>query len=130
VDKVIGAGWVTLRIWQPEDRGALAQIRDRSRREFGDWLPGAIRDLADIPAFLNHVAAAYRDGTAFFYAIVEHGEPVGQCSLHHRDEGMAELGYWIRTDRTGRGLAPAAVAAVTPAAFDSGVVKLVIRRGQ
>lgn len=126
MDEVIPGRSLVLRIWRSDDRESLAAIRDRSLQEFADWLPGAMRDLADLPAFLDHVAWSYREASAFFYAIVENGQPVGQCSLHYRDPGEAEIGYWVRTDRTGRGLATEAVLAVSAAAFASGIGRLVI----
>jgi RimJ/RimL family protein N-acetyltransferase len=126
VQEVIEAGAVVLRIWTAADAPVLEDIVERSRVEFADWLPNLTHELADIPAFLAQAAKSYRDGTAYVYAIVVDGEPIGQCSLGFHDDGSAEIGYWVRTDRTGRGYATTAVAAVSAAALVDGVDELVI----
>ena len=126
MDAVIAGDGLTLRIWRRSDYEALTVIIERSQPEFADWLPGVTHDLADLAAFFDHVETAYAAGTGFFYAIEEGGQAVGQCSLHHRDPGTAEIGYWVRTDCTGRGLATRAVTALAAAAFADGVGQLVI----
>jgi RimJ/RimL family protein N-acetyltransferase len=126
VEAAVGGNGIRLRIWRPEDRGALAEVLRRSREAFAGWLPGVTGDLADLDAFLEHVEQAFQDGTGWYYAIEDRGEPVGQCSLHDRGGGSAEIGYWVRTDRTGRGLATGAVVALAGAAFDDGFSELVL----
>lgn len=117
---------VVLRWWRRGDEAAIRAIVDRSAEAFGAWLPHAVKELAEPTAFLDAVAASHARGSAFFYAIEEGGEPVGQCSLHPLGTGEAEIGYWVRTDRTGRGLATAAVGCVTDAALADGYRSLVI----
>lgn len=117
---------VVLRIWRLDDRRALEVIVQRSSEAFGDWLPGVMSDLADLDDFLARVDRASRDRSAYLYAIEAGGEVVGQCSLHHRNAGTAEVGYWVRSDRTGRGIATGAVVVVAEAAFSAGVGELVI----
>jgi RimJ/RimL family protein N-acetyltransferase len=71
-------------------------------------MPGVTADLSDIDEFLR-VAA---DDEAL-KAVVVDGEVVGHCSLHRRGDGsVGEIGYWVRTDRTGRGIAIAAVTSI------------------
>src|SRR4051812_12999357 len=108
------------------DRPSLADIVERSRRAFGDWLPGVSADLADVDTFLEHVQRTAEAGTDWFYAIEDGGHPVGQCSLHDRGDGVAEIAYWVRSDRTGRGLATRAVTAVVGAALDAGFREVVL----
>ncbi|MDQ3642840.1 MAG: GNAT family N-acetyltransferase, partial [Actinomycetota bacterium] len=49
-----------------------------------------------------------------------HGELVGGFGLHdRRGPGILEIGYWVRSDRTGRGYATAAARALTAVALDS-----------
>ena len=126
VESVIPGDDIVLRLWRQDDRAALELIFERSREDLADWLPGATKDLADLDVFLDHVESASGDGTGYFYAIEEDGEAVGQCSLHHRAVGIAEIGYWVRTDRSGRGLASRAVNSLAAAAFDDGLCELVI----
>ena len=126
MDREIRTDGVSLRIWRSSDLSALAAILGASREAFEAWLPNAVRDLADLPVFLAHAESSYRDGSGFFYAIEEDGQPVGQCSINRHSDGIAEIGYWVRTDRTGQGLATRAVLAVTDAAFAEGFTGLVI----
>ena len=127
MDGNIAAGSLVLRSWQSGDEDALARILETSSNELGEWLPGLLRDLADPRAYLDRAAVARRDRSAYSYAIVDDGTPVGQCSIDYRGDDVAEIGYWIRTDRTGRGLATTAVKAVAAAAFRAGVRELVIK---
>lgn len=57
---------------------------------------------------------------------------MGGAGLHPKEGDIAEIGYWVRSDRTGRGYATAAADALTAAAFDylSDVVKVIIRMDQ
>jgi RimJ/RimL family protein N-acetyltransferase len=48
------------------------------------------------------------------------GALVGGAGLSHRGvDGELEIGYWVRTDRTGRGYATEAARILTDAAFDA-----------
>jgi len=49
--------------------------------------------------------------------------------VHPKEGGIAEIGYWVRSDRTRRGYATAAADALTTAPFDylSEVMKVIIR---
>jgi ribosomal-protein-serine acetyltransferase len=61
------------------------------------------------------------------------GELVGEAGGESREDGaVVEIGYWVRTDRTGRGYATAAAAALTSMAFDASadVARIEIRMDQ
>ncbi|MFI5043865.1 MAG: GNAT family N-acetyltransferase [Acidimicrobiales bacterium] len=63
-------------------------------------------------------------GTDFNYGLFLGSEVVGGCGLHDRlgvTDGL-EIGYWVRTGRTGRGVATTAVGALCQAAFRLGEV--------
>lgn len=117
---------VVLRLWRDGDQATLQAILDASRTEFAGWLPGLSADLADLDVFVREVAAAVEAGTGWNYAIEVDGEAVGQCSINPIGDGVAEIGYWVRSDRTGAGIAPSAVRAVAAAAFGAGLHRLVI----
>jgi RimJ/RimL family protein N-acetyltransferase len=65
----------------------------------------------------------FRAGAGALWTIVEAstGEVVGGCGLHARtaDEGVRDIGYWLRPEATGRGHATAAAAALVRVAFDA-----------
>jgi RimJ/RimL family protein N-acetyltransferase len=63
---------------------------------------------------------------------VDSGELVGGAGLHPKGPGTADIGYWVRADRTGRGYATAAARALTEAAFQhlADVHRVTIRMDQ
>jgi len=115
-----------LRLWRDGDQPVLEEILHVSREAFSDWLPGVMNDLADLDAFLAQVSEAFRLGTGRYYAVEVDGEVVGQCSVNRSAPGVGEIGYWVRSDRTGAGIASRAVRTVTNAASGCGFEVLVI----
>ena len=124
--RILGDG-VVLRLWRDGDQAVLREILDVSRDQFGGWLPVMATDVADLDVFVAEAATCAAAGTGWSYAIEVDGEAVGQCSLDPLEDGAgAEIGYWVRTDRTGAGIATRAVRALAAAAFASGIERLVI----
>lgn len=119
---------VVLRLWRDGDQATLREIVDVSATELGGWLPGVSSDLADLDVFVTQVAEHAEAGKGWNYAIEVDGEALGQVSINpiDGDDGSAEIGYWVRSDRTGEGIAPSAVRAIADAAFDAGLTRLVI----
>jgi RimJ/RimL family protein N-acetyltransferase len=71
-------------------------------------------------AVLQEGEASFDADTEWSYMLYEldSGELVGGAGLHQRaGPTVVEIGYWVRTDRTGRGYATAAAGALTDAAF-------------
>jgi RimJ/RimL family protein N-acetyltransferase len=68
-------------------------------------------------AFLKFAQVSFDDDQDWNYALVEEatGEIVGSSGIHLKDD--PEIGYWVRTDRTGRGYATNAANALANAAF-------------
>ncbi len=102
---------------------------NRSHQELRQWMPWAqARATSEsISGFLEQSRAAWEEGREFNYAIRssdpgEGGDAdgiIGACGFHFRGgPGVAEIGYWVRTDRTGAGVASAAAAALTRVAGD------------
>ena len=63
-------------------------------------------------SWLEAQVSAFEQGTAFEFAIVSaEGAYLGGCGLNRIDKEnqRANLGYWVRTTATGRGVATAAV---------------------
>jgi RimJ/RimL family protein N-acetyltransferase len=125
-----------LRRCQVESLDALMSAIAQSQSELARWLPWAdpmpTRDAER--AFIEDRRHAFDADHDYGYFLFEHGtnELVGGAGLHPKKGGIAELGYWVRSDRTGRGYATAAAGALTIAAFDylPRVVKVVIRMDQ
>lgn len=71
-------------------------------------------------AVLEEGEAAFDADQEWVYMLYElgSGDLVGGAGLHRRGApGVTEIGYWVRSDRTGRGYATATAQALTQAAF-------------
>lgn len=111
-----------LRCWDPKEAPRLKPAVDRSLEHLRAWMPWAHdepSELAEIAERLRMFRADFdRDGS-YVYGVWQGDEVVGGAGLHRRiGEGALELGYWIRVDRTRRGLATETSSALTRAAFE------------
>ena len=110
---------VTLRRYRAEDADALFQAVTESLDHLRPWLPWAAeysRESAE--EFLAGSVKDWDEGTAYNYAIVTGDALVGSIGLMTRcGPGGLEIGYWVRSAYTGRGLATAATAALVGQAF-------------
>ena len=104
----------------------MVSIVASSRSELDIWLPGLVADLSDFDSFVARVVRSADDGTGWYYAIEASGRVVGQASLEVKEGGTAEIGYWIRTDRSNEGMATRAVRALCSAAAAHGFEMLLI----
>jgi RimJ/RimL family protein N-acetyltransferase len=76
---------------------------------------------------------AWRDGTVFQFALVEKdsGEVIGVAGMNREGADAAELHYWIRSDRAGRGLTTEACLALVDFARDElGLERLTLWAGR
>lgn len=90
------------------------------------YTPWPVRDREQTGAALDKrltLTHAAGPGQAISLAVVERasGTVIGEVLLMRRSDSTAELGYAIRTDRWGQGLASEAVAALLAAAATLGV---------
>jgi RimJ/RimL family protein N-acetyltransferase len=116
----VGAYGLVLCRWRMADAPRLLAAIESSLPELRLFMPWAMETptLETVEAFLQSVAS----GGSMGYGLFEDdgdGEVVGGFGLHdRRGPGILEIGYWVRTDRTGRGYATAAARAVTKTALD------------
>jgi RimJ/RimL family protein N-acetyltransferase/SAM-dependent methyltransferase len=113
---------IVLRRWRSSHLERLMQAIERSQPELGRWLPWAV-EMPTVDAerwFLGHAERTFDSGAEFAYGVFEADseELVGGVGLRRRSAVCMEIGYWTRTDRTGRGIATRAAGLVTVAAFD------------
>lgn len=120
-------GVVVLRRWRPDDAAASVACVTGSLAALEPWMPWASRhySLDSARQFLASAHAAWLAGEEFHYAFtMGHGRPPqGSFSLLRPRSGKPdtlEVGYWLATELTGRGLASRATALVTRAAFEIG----------
>ena len=109
---------LVLRRWRLADAGPLLAAVEASLPELRRFMPWAMEPPmpASVGAFLETAVSGAYLGFGLFDA---GGELVGAFGLHdRRGPGILEIGYWVRSDRTGRGYATAAAGALTKVAFD------------
>jgi len=122
------------------DLEELKAAVNSSLSELRPWFPWAQQAATDrsVGEFLSGATRGWGTGTDFAYIgrELEDGAPSGGivcgCGLHPRlGPGALEIGYWVRTDRTRRGIATRAAGALTRAAFTlSGVERVQIHCDQ
>jgi ribosomal-protein-serine acetyltransferase len=117
--EALSHGQVSLRRWRPDDAAALLAAVIESQEQLRPWMSWADRYDADKAAeYLRGCQAQWDSGSAFAYAIVVGDHIVGSAGLHGRvGYGGLEIGYWVHSGWTGRGIATDATAALTAAAL-------------
>jgi RimJ/RimL family protein N-acetyltransferase len=121
------AGPIELRRWSLEYLDDVLVAVDASFSELHQWMEWAqsMPERDAIRGFLEHTVGAFDADEEWQYCVVEpaSGTVVGGAGLRHgRDVGELEIGYWIRSDRCGRGYATEAARALTSAAFAAPLV--------
>lgn len=101
----------------------LKDAVDSSLVELKRWMPWASTEPSPLQSFTERIEKfrrAFLEGRDWTYGVFDHGETrvLGGAGLHPRSEpGRLEIGYWIRSSDTGRGLASEAAAALGERAF-------------
>jgi len=105
---------LALRFPEPADDQALLEAVRGSVPEVGRWMtwchPGYA--LADALEWITSRAPARETGSAYEFLITgADGLVLGCCGVNcvNPENRFANLGYWVRTSHTGRGVAVAAV---------------------
>ena len=112
-----------LRAWRPDDAERLQEALTRSRIELEAWTPWVLQGADDVEALRTRLAGYATDfqaGEDSLFALMEPDESavLGGVGLYRRvGPDALEIGYWIRSDRAGQGLATAASRALTDVAF-------------
>ena len=110
-----------LRRWTASMIDQLMESIEASQPELELWLPWA-GPMPTRTAELEVVRAAERafaEDRDYAYFLIERasGDLVGCAGLHPKADGVVEIGYWVRSDRTGRGYATTAAGSLCSAAF-------------
>lgn len=115
---------LTIRCYEPADAERLQAAVAKSRGHLLPWMPWAIDEPQDVShkvQLIRGFRGRFDLGQEFVFGIFERvsGELVGGCGLHPRcGPGGIEMGYWVRVERIGEGIATEAVAAMTRVAFE------------
>jgi len=112
-----------LRCWQHDDAPLLKEAVDESLPELRQWMPWAATEPSPLGSFVERIEKfrrAFVEGRDWTYGVFDAGgtRVIGGAGLHARSEpGRLEVGYWVRSTDTGKGLATEAAAALVERAF-------------
>jgi RimJ/RimL family protein N-acetyltransferase len=117
-------GIVRLRRHRPSDVDGHMEAVGESVPEISPWLPwchpGYSR--AESKAWIAERPAAWESGESFEYVIEDAvtGQFIGGCGLNHLDwpSLRANLGYWLRTSRAGKGIMTRAAGMLAGIGFE------------
>ena len=113
-----------LRCYEPRDAPLVKEAVDASLDHLRPWMPWAADEPQTIDQkveLLRGFRGAFDLGTNFVYGVFEPDESrlLGGSGLHPRGgDGSLEIGYWIRADAVGRGLATEVTAVLTRVGFE------------
>ncbi|MHB8512181.1 MAG: GNAT family N-acetyltransferase [Actinomycetota bacterium] len=118
---------------QPARVHSLWQATRLSLPELLPWMPWAgSASLETTKTFCDRTMKEWDAGTAYEFVFIQNDSVVGSGGLHAvlPIAARAELGYWIRSDRTGEGLCTEAAKAIRDFAFDRlNLDRLALRAG-
>ena len=115
-----------LRPFRAEDAPALLPVLEANQAHLSRWIPERVWRPAPLPALatrLEGFAAAFAADREWRYAILspDGATMIGEVDLFSRaalgrvpypEADRAEIGYWLRADMSGRGLATEAARAM------------------
>jgi len=137
----IPGGSIELRRWRPTYAADLTDAVASSLPELRPWMPWAQETptVSGMAQVLTEGEASFDADQEWQFVAAEPGSDrvLGALGLHRRGPpSCVEIGYWIRTEVTRRGLATAGVGALTTAAFahlptiDTVEIRMDIRNGR
>jgi RimJ/RimL family protein N-acetyltransferase len=121
---------VQIRPYRLDDAPLVFEAARESLTELEPWMPWCHEEysIEDSRAWLEVQVPAFARGDTYEFAIVSSdGHYLGGCGLNQieRANSRANLGYWVRTATTRRGVATSAVRLLTKWAFqNTGLVRL------
>lgn len=112
----------TLRPHTAADVDAMVAAVRESIAELSSWMPwcNPTYGSAEGSAWIKTTLEGHIDGTQYNFAIVDDSDRyLGTCGINQINQmnRVANVGYWMRSSCTGRGIAPAAVRQLVAWAF-------------
>jgi RimJ/RimL family protein N-acetyltransferase len=111
---VLTDGRVTIRPYRANDVPALFEAVRESIPDLSQWARWCHPEYAveETWSWVRHSIDAWIRGIEYNFVVADARQPsvLGGCGLNRilREDGVANLGYWIRSSATGRGVATAA----------------------
>lgn len=120
-EQIATTDWLLRRVSHDDAQATLTAITE-SFEQLHQWMPWAAQrpTLPDQQEFLASAKQRWETGEAFGYGIFDPATTtlVGAVGLHARVGPKAwDIGYWVHTRHTRRGIATIASAMLTEAAF-------------
>ncbi len=117
---------------QPDHADSMFEYVDYPREYTGKWFPWVERTKSaeDSLAYINLMLASRNEGSEYGYGIELQGKLVGHASLRHLTTGEEEpeIGYWIASDVSGRGIMTKVADRLTKFGLDTlGLDHIIIR---
>lgn len=126
VPQEIRTARLLLRPWRASDAEALAPVLVENHAHLSPWIPRRVWEAAQVPLLaerLEGFAAEFAATREWRYAMfaLDDGRVLGEVALFPRGAGgrvafgdadRGEIGYWLREDATGTGLATEAAEAL------------------
>lgn len=112
---------LTLEPTGPEHTERIWEAVSSSQADLSRWLIWAVKaDGSTENAFSTQAPHLWEAGTDYAFTVLADGAVLGAVGLHHRASllSILEIGYWLRSDRTGRGYTTEAAGAAIDFAFD------------
>ncbi len=116
---------LVLRPFRRRDVGPVHEAVLSSLADLARWLPWAAKDYSRTVThqFVRDSIGAWGDGRAFDFAIRAREDPdrhLGNVSVWwtSRTNRTGEIGYWVRSDMTSRGLCTEATARILQVGFE------------
>jgi RimJ/RimL family protein N-acetyltransferase len=131
-DPPLSDGVVTLRPWEERDAPEIvAACQDDEIARWLDQVPQPYTDV-DARAYLSMTRRGWSESTHASFAVTgaTTGELLGSLGVHwlDLDQRVAEIGYWVRREARGRGVAARAVRLAARWAFEQcGMLRLQLR---
>ena len=113
-DTILSDGKVSLHPYRAKDAAALYEAVRESLPELSAWMAWAHQDysIKESRAWIKQKPEQWKKGLEYDFAIFDAGDGtyLGGCGLNRIDNinRLANLGYWVRSSRTGRGVATGA----------------------
>ena len=111
-----------IRRYRPEDVDAIYEAAIESKAELAPWMPWChdAYSKTDTQTWVEARGPAWDRNEDWSFLIVDAGDRIlGGTGLHRIDlrNGVAEIGYWVRTSATRQGVATSAVRQLCAWAF-------------
>lgn len=120
-----------LRQLQADEAAILFELVDTNREYLEKWLPWVVstNTADDSRAFISTIAEKRMEGAEYGFGVIVDGQIAGHTSLMHITDGEdPEIGYWIASGMSGKGIITKSTAALTNLGLVTlGLEKIVIK---